>query len=58
MFVYETTPAFFSDPFFLRGLDALRKQMDILSDPALQEKTRNDKQAQAIKVALEQANGT
>jgi imidazolonepropionase-like amidohydrolase len=56
VFTYETTPAFFSDPFFLRHVDAYRKQMTLLSDPALQEKTRNSKEAQAIKQALQQAS--
>ena len=59
VFIYETTPAFFKDPFFLKHLDAYRDQMTRLSDPALMEKTRNDKAprgAQEIKQALEQAN--
>lgn len=56
VFVYETTPAFFTDPFFLRAESAYRRQMDQLKDPALQLKTRQSRQAQAIKKALEQAN--
>ncbi len=28
VFVYETTPAFFSDPFFLRGIALYRREMD------------------------------
>jgi len=55
-FVYETTPAFFGDPFFLRHADVYRREMTLLNDPALQEKTRNNKAAQAIKPALEQGN--
>lgn len=55
-FVYETTPAFLSDPFFLRRVDVYRREMTLLTDPALQEKTRNNKAAQDIKPALEQAN--
>jgi imidazolonepropionase-like amidohydrolase len=55
VFVYETRPAFFDDPFFLRGIALYRKEVDVLSDPARQAKTRNDKQAQAIKPALQQA---
>jgi imidazolonepropionase-like amidohydrolase len=54
VFTYETTPAFFSDPFFLRHADVYRREMTLLSDPAQQEKTRNNKDAQAIKPALEQ----
>jgi imidazolonepropionase-like amidohydrolase len=55
-FVYETTPAFLSDPFFLRHVNEYRREMTQLTDPAMQEKTRNNKEAQAIKPALEQAN--
>jgi imidazolonepropionase-like amidohydrolase len=56
VFVYETTPPFFSDPFFLRHAADYRAEMTRLSDPALQERTRNNKQAQSIKQALEQAS--
>lgn len=55
VFVYETTPAFFSDPFFLRGRSLYGKQMAQLSDPAMQEKTRTSEEAQTIKKALTQA---
>ena len=56
IFVYETTPAFFSDPFFLRHAADYGADMKRLSDPGLQAKTRSNTQAQAIKKALEQAN--
>ena len=56
VFVYETTPAFFKDPFFLRGMTVYRKDVETLSDPAYQQKTRNSKEAQAIKPALQQAS--
>jgi len=56
VFVYETTPAFFKDAFFQRGISLYRDHVNQLSDPAHQEKVRNDKSAQAIKPALEQAN--
>ncbi|MDA1184668.1 MAG: amidohydrolase family protein [Acidobacteria bacterium] len=59
VFVYETTPAFFDDPFFLKHIDAYRDQMTQVSDPALMERTLRDtapRGAQEIKVALEQAN--
>jgi imidazolonepropionase-like amidohydrolase len=56
VFVYETTPAFFKDPFFVRHEDAYRREMALISDPALQEKTRNSKEAQTIKVALQQGS--
>lgn len=56
VFVYETKPAFFNDPFFLRHIDVYDREVKVLSDPALQEKTRNNKEAQVIKQALEQGN--
>lgn len=55
VFVYETTPAFFNEPFFMRRIDAYRKHVEQVKDPALQEKTRNSKEAQGIKQALQQA---
>ncbi len=58
VFVYETTPAFFEDPFFLTHVDAYRDQMNRVSDPALMERTLNDtapRGAQEIKIALDQA---
>lgn len=56
IFVYESTPPFFTDPFFLREAKFYRPQMMQLSDPAQQEKTRNNQEAQSIKQALKQAN--
>ena len=56
VFVYESTPAFFTDPFFLRGRSLYQRDMDSLSDPARQQQIRQDKNAQAIKTALAQAN--
>ena len=56
VFVYETRPAFFDEPFFKRGIALYRGEVDQLTKPAAQEKIRNDKQAQAIKPALQQAN--
>jgi imidazolonepropionase-like amidohydrolase len=49
-FVYESTPAFFSDPFFLREAD--RDVVARLREPARQEAMRNSKTAQAYKAAL------
>lgn len=52
-FVYESTPAFFADPFFLREADpALVSQ---LGEPARQAAMRQSKSAQAYKAALEVA---
>jgi imidazolonepropionase-like amidohydrolase len=56
VFVYESTPEYFSDPFFLRHIASYRAQMTQLSDPALQQRIRNSQQAQAIKPALRQAS--
>jgi imidazolonepropionase-like amidohydrolase len=56
VFVYESTPAFFTEPFFLRGQSLYGKQVAQLKDPAAQEKVRNSKESQSIKKALEQAN--
>src|SRR5437867_8807742 len=55
VFVYETRPAFFDEPFFRKGIALYREEMDPLSNPASQQKIRNDKQAQSIKQALHQA---
>ena len=55
-FVYETRPAFFDEPFFTRRIDAYGAQVTRLVDPAQQEKTRSSKDAQAVKVALEQGS--
>ena len=55
-FVYEVTPAFFTDPFFVRHIDDYRREMTTLRDPALQEKTRSNKEAQNIKVAIQQGS--
>jgi imidazolonepropionase-like amidohydrolase len=54
VFVYESKPAFFDDPFFRRGMGIYRQEVETLSDPTRQEKVRNDQQAQAIKPAMEQ----
>ena len=56
VFAYEATPAFFKDPFFLRGMPLYRDTVEQLSDPTAQAKVRADPQTQAIKKALEQAN--
>ena len=55
VFLYETTPAFFDDPFFLRGAGAYRADMEQIRDPAVQERVRDSPQAQAAKRMLAQA---
>lgn len=49
-FVYESTPAFFSDPFFLREAD--RGVVAQLQEPQRQDAMRTSKSAQAYKAAL------
>jgi imidazolonepropionase-like amidohydrolase len=56
IFVYETTPQFFTDPFFLRRVDAYAGQIKELNDPIRQEKVRNSEEAQSIKKALRQGS--
>jgi imidazolonepropionase-like amidohydrolase len=54
VFAYETTPAFFKDPFFLRHIDVFGREVALLNDPARQEKTRTSKESPTIKQALDQ----
>lgn len=49
-FVYESTPAFFSDPFFLREAD--REVVAQLQEPQRQEAMRKSASAQGYKAAL------
>ena len=49
-FVYESTPAFFSDPFFLREAD--REVIAQLQEPQRQEAMRKSSSAQGYKAAL------
>jgi imidazolonepropionase-like amidohydrolase len=53
-FVYESTPAWFTDEFFLRHADA--KMLEELKTPARQERMRKSESAQKYKVALGVAN--
>jgi imidazolonepropionase-like amidohydrolase len=55
-FVYESTPPFFSDPFFLRHADAYQSAMTTLRDPASQARMRNDPRMQGLKDALAQGS--
>lgn len=56
VFVYESTPAFFDDPFFARGMSLYGEQLPALRDAAFQARVREDQNAQSIKQALVQAN--
>jgi imidazolonepropionase-like amidohydrolase len=49
-YVYGTTPAFFSDPFFLEGADP--HVVAALKDPARQEAMRNSREARLYKEGL------
>jgi imidazolonepropionase-like amidohydrolase len=53
-FVYESTPAWFSDPLFLKYADP--RTVEMLKQPARQEQMKNSQSAQRYKVALEQAS--
>jgi imidazolonepropionase-like amidohydrolase len=53
-FVYESTPAFFEDAFFVRHAD--RPTVDGLKTPARQAQVKASKSAQRYKVGLEQAS--
>ena len=56
VFIYESTPPFFKDPFFLRGRSLYGEQVARLSDPAMQEKIRGSEEAKTIKQALVRAS--
>jgi imidazolonepropionase-like amidohydrolase len=56
VFIYETEPAFWQEPFFRKGLYRYQIEVDILKDPKLQMETRNSAAVQNIKKALVQAN--
>jgi imidazolonepropionase-like amidohydrolase len=53
-FVYETTPAWFSDPQFTKHADM--KAVELLKQPQRQEQMKNSRSAKAYKAGLEVAN--
>jgi imidazolonepropionase-like amidohydrolase len=53
-FVYESTPSWFTDPFFLKHADMAA--VDALKQPARQQAMANSKSAQRYKAGLEVAN--
>ena len=53
-FVYESTPAWFSDPLFLKHADPAT--IEQLKEPARQAQMKNSRAAQQYKIALEQAS--
>jgi imidazolonepropionase-like amidohydrolase len=54
LIAYQSTPEFFKEPFFQRGMAVYGEQVKILSDPARQAKFRADPQTKVIEKALEQ----
>jgi imidazolonepropionase-like amidohydrolase len=52
--VYQSMPAFFKEPFFQRGMPIYREQVDMISQPAYQQKMRENPQTKVIEKALEQ----
>ena len=56
VFVYETTPDFFKDAFFQRGMPVYKHEVDLLSDPARQLRMRTDAPTQDAKRMLAQAS--
>ncbi|MBI2188804.1 MAG: amidohydrolase family protein [Acidobacteria bacterium] len=52
--VYQSTPAFFKEPFFQRGMAVYEEQVKVLSSPERQAKFRADPQTKMIEKALEQ----
>ncbi len=55
VFIYETEPAFWQEPFFQKGMYVYKTQVDILKDAKMQQEARNSPAVQRIKVALQQA---
>jgi len=53
-FVYESTPAWFTDPVFLKHADM--QAVELLKQPARQEQMRNSRSAQRYKAGLDVAN--
>jgi imidazolonepropionase-like amidohydrolase len=56
VYVYESTPDFFTDPFFLKGLSVYKHEVDLLSAPARQLRMRTDAAAQDAKKQLAQGS--
>ena len=54
VFIYENLPDFFKDPFFLRALPTYKREVDLLSDPASQQRMRTNAGIQASKSQLAQ----
>ena len=55
VFAYESTPAFFTDPFFLRGISQYREQVETVSAQGFQQKVRANPNTDVIRKGLVQA---
>jgi imidazolonepropionase-like amidohydrolase len=55
VFLYDSTPAFLTDPFFLRGASLFGPQMEQVKDPTLHAKTQQSPGAQNARKGLDQA---
>ena len=56
VFIYETTPDFVKDPFFLRGMPLYKEQLPTVTAPEWQEKVRKDPTTEMIRQGLVEAN--
>jgi imidazolonepropionase-like amidohydrolase len=56
VFIYESTPDFFKDPFFLRGMSVYKREVDLLSAPARQQRLRTDGPTQDAKKQFAQGS--
>jgi len=56
VFEFESEPAYFNDPFFLRGMSVYQTDLDEIRKPAFQEKVRTSEEAQLTKKALQQGS--
>jgi len=56
VFVYESTPDFFKDTFFLRGMSVYKREVDLLSAPARQQRLRTDGPTQDAKKQFAQGS--
>src|SRR5499427_5915948 len=52
VFVYETTPAFLSEPFFQRGMSLYKEQVPLVSSAEFQDKVKKDPNTEVIRKAL------
>src|SRR5262249_24207123 len=56
VFVYETTPAFLSEPFFQRGMSLYKEQVSLVSSAEFHDKVKKDPNTEVIRKALAEAN--